>query len=464
VITVRRQDDLPAHVKSSSLGRGAVWSTEPQNKPPGYKCNVSGTLRAVEFINDAWYLLAYSALYGAYRTRARDRAPRENRYGLGWWTDEELIQQSLPPPLPPTTPEVPQPVSRNPSGTYRVPQESSSEEEPEQEPEEDSESDTDSHHTAHSSHLTHSILQITAPPPQTTVFFLTPQNLPEPPQITQPPPPNPIPLLTPMLAINATTGGASGAGGTTGTPQNGGGLKGISPTPFTGDRSQSAQFKREMLRFIKLNSEHELIKEYYSRILYCLTLFRGQSVMMWVNEVEDAMERELADTTNTLTKKSEELWKTFLDTFDRDWTDTLNKEKAYQQLINLRMQPGQLDEYILTFERLAGIAGWDKDAPGTIEFFKKGLPLGLYQACLMRETIPKNMADWQKTARTETQCFKLILIGPGAKSSGPTQNTGHNCPKARDPNAMDVDATTSFPFKKLSDEEHKQYMKEGRCF
>jgi len=264
-----------------------------------------------------------------------------------------------------------------------------------------------------------------------------------------------------MSAINATTGGTSGAGG---TPQNGGGLKGISPTPFNGDRSQSTQFKREMLRFIKLNSEHELIKEYYSRILYCLTLFRGQSVMMWVNEVEDAMERELADTTNTLTKKSEELWKTFLDTFNRDWTDTLNKEKAYQQLINLRMQPGQLDEYILTFERLAGIAGWDKDAPGTIEFFKKGLPLGLYRACLMRETIPKNMADWQKTARMETQRFKLILIGPGAKSSGPTQNTRHNRPKARDPNAMDVDATTSSPFKKLSDEEHKQYMKEGRCF
>ena len=116
-----------------------------------------------------------------------------------------------------------------------------------------------------------------------------------------------------MSAINTTTGGTSGAGG---TPQNGGGLKGISPMPFTGDRSQSAQFKREMLHFIKLNSEHELIKEYYSQILYCLTLFQGQSVMMWVNEVEDAMERELADTTNTLTKKIEELWKTFLDTFD----------------------------------------------------------------------------------------------------------------------------------------------------
>src|SRR6266702_4712459 len=269
VITVRRQDDLPAHIKSSSLGRGAVWSTEPQNKPPSYKCNVSGTLRAVEFINNAWYLLAYSALYGAYRTRARDHAPRENKYRLGWWTDEELIQQSLPPP---TAPEPPRLVSRNPSGTYRVPQESSSEEEPRQESEEDSESDADSHHTAHSSHSNHSVPQNTVPPPQPINLLFAPQNTPDPPQITQPPPLKPSPPPPPMSAINATTGGASGAGG---TPQNGGGLKGISPTPFTGDRSQSAQFKREMLRFIKLNSEHELIKEYYSRILYCLTLFRG---------------------------------------------------------------------------------------------------------------------------------------------------------------------------------------------
>src|SRR6266702_913686 len=258
VVTVRRQDDLPAHIKSSLLGRGAVWSTEPQNKPPSYKCNISGTLQAVEFINDAWYLLAYSALYSAYRTRTRDHAPRENRYGLGWWTDEELVQQSLPPPLPPTTTEVPQPVSRNPSGTYRVPQESSSEEELEQDPEEDSESDTDSHHTAHSSHSTQSVPQITVPPPQPTVFLLTPQNPPEPPQTTQPLPSNPIPPPPPMSVINATTWVVSGTGGTTGTPQNGGGLKGISPTPFTRDRSQSAQFKREMLHFIKLNSKHEL--------------------------------------------------------------------------------------------------------------------------------------------------------------------------------------------------------------
>ncbi len=71
--------------------------------------------------------------------------------------------------------------------------------------------------------------------------------------------------------------------------------------------------------------------------------------------------------------------------------------------------------------------------------------------------MPQNMEDWQKTIRKETQCFKLLYIGPGARSSGPTQNTGNNCPKTWDPNAMDVDATTSLPFKKLS-------IKEGRSF
>jgi len=154
---------------------------------------------------------------------------------------------------------------------------------------------------------------------------------------------------------------------------------------------------------------------------------------MWVNEVEDAMERELADTTNTLTKKSEELWKTFLDTFDRDWTDTLNKEKAYQQLINLRMQPGQLDEYILTFERLAGIAGWDKDAPGTIEFFKKGLPPSLYRACLMRETIPQNMADWQKTAKQRPSISNSLSSDQELETLDPPRTLDIAAPKHKTP-------------------------------
>jgi hypothetical protein len=238
----------------------------------------------------------------------------------------------------------------------------------------------------------------------------------------------------------------------------------VAPSPFTGNRSESAQFKREMLRYIKLNADHDLIKEYYSRILLCLGMFKGPSVQMWVNEVEDAMERDIADPAKALTKTSVGLWNTFLDTFDRDWTDSLDKEKAYSNLITLKMQPGQLDDYTLTFERLAGIAGWSRDAPGTIEFYKRGLPSGLYRACLMRTPIPATMNEWQTACRAENQRYKLLRTGPGAQRFGPTQNTTSNRPRTRDPNAMEVDATASAPFRKLTEEERKVLQKEGRCF
>ena len=208
-----------------------------------------------------------------------------------------------------------------------------------------------------------------------------------------------------------------------------------------------------------------MIKEYYSRILYCLTLFKGPSVMLWVNSIEDAMEAVIADTTNTVTKKSKKLWDDFLATFDKDWMDSLNKEKAYGQLVTLKMAPRQLDEYILQFERLAGLAGWSRDAPGTVEFFKRGLITPLYKACLMRNTIPETMDQWQTAARAENQRYQLLRSGPGLRTFGPTQSVTNQRQRPRDPNAMDVDATTSSPtFKKLTDEERRQYMKEGRCF
>ena len=136
-LTVRTQDDLPEHVKRRGETGGAYWDTFPQNQPPSYKCLVRGTPRAVEFINDDWYLLNYSRIKGTYQVRSADVAPRQNPAGLGWWKSTDS-QNPLPPPQPPqriATPEA------SGSGTYRAPQESSSEEE------KDTESDKESDHS-----------------------------------------------------------------------------------------------------------------------------------------------------------------------------------------------------------------------------------------------------------------------------------------------------------------------------
>lgn len=476
-VTTRTRDDLPAHVLRTEEGRGAYWSTEPRNQPPSYKCLHKGRTKAVEFINDAWYLLTYSPAEGSYQTRTSNKAPRDNDGYLGWWNenDPQNPERTLP-----TEPEqVPLPASSSSSGRYGL------------DPDADSESDTESHHTAQSSNSTqHSRESSQSPTPHLTLIVpqqassqasptipifvepspvnprdaKTPQttNPTSQPQITAPQ--NPLPPAKPtipMTSINTSTGTSGTSGG---TPQIGGGLKGIPPSPFTGNRSESAQFKRELLRFIKLNSDHDLIKEYYARILFCLGLFKGPLVQLWVNEIEDVMERELASTTAGITKNSISLWNDFLAAFDRDWTDTLNKEKAYSSLITLKMQPGQLDDYILNFERLAGIAGWSRDAPGTVEFFKRGLVPGLYRACLMGKSIPQTMDQWQTACREETQRYKLLKSGPGVQRYGPTQSVNSPRSKARDPNAMDVDAAVTNPLPRLTNEEREHLRKEGRCY
>jgi hypothetical protein len=256
---------------------------------------------------------------------------------------------------------------------------------------------------------------------------------------------------------------------TTAAPPINGSLRGQAPSTFTGDRTKTAEFARELKRQFKLNPDHEMMKKPYFQVLNALSYIKGPAVNLWVDAVEQAMEEQIADVNTAVNRDSESLWTDFLTILNKDWTDSLTKEKAYQKLTTLKMETGGLDVYILEFERLAHTAGWDRSAPGTVEFFKRGLTNGLYRACLQRDAIPDTMDEWQKTARLEAQRYKLIVAGPGLRKLGPTQTTGPSRPKnTRDPNAMDVDATTSnpsrFPFKKLTDDEKKQYMKEGRCF
>jgi hypothetical protein len=349
------------------------------------------------------------------------------------------------------------PVGTLHTGSYRAPQDSSSEDDFQELAEAEQTPQTSVPSTSFPQQVVLAQgFENNKPEPNQTFDIYEPIHVDEP---NQPEPEQELPENPPIdMSVNVTTLS------TTEDSKNGGGLRGTSPTPFTGDRDQSTQFKREMLRYIKLNTDHKLIKEYYSRVLYCLTLFKGPTVMLWVNEVEDSMERDLANHTLGLTKDSQFLWNQFLDAFDRDWTDSLTKEKAYSQLITLKMQPGQLDEYILTFENLAGIAGWSRNAPGTVEFFKRGLVPGVFRTCLMRSSIPDTMDDWQRTTRTETQRYKLIKAGIGARPMGPTQSTSNNRPRPRDPNAMEVDATNTAPFKKMTEEECQRHMKEGHCF
>ena len=100
----------------------------------------------------------------------------------------------------------------------------------------------------------------------------------------------------------------------------------------------------------------------------------------------------------------------------------------------------------------------------------------IHSRTLDQDKIPDTFEEWKAAARTEVACAKekynMGLIGPHQR---PNQNqprdygtSQHQTTNNQNPNSqhvpMDVDATTTTKFQKLTPEERNQLAKEGCCF
>jgi hypothetical protein len=98
----------------------------------------------------------------------------------------------------------------------------------------------------------------------------------------------------------------------------------------------------------------------------------------------------------------EALWNMFLRDFQLAFTDTTKVQSAHQELLDLKMKPGDLDSYISTFEHLRTCAGWGADNARTIMLFKKGLTNGLHHAVLEKTTPhPDTLRGWFEATRKQ---------------------------------------------------------------
>ena len=140
------------------------------------------------------------------------------------------------------------------------------------------------------------------------------------------------------------------------------------------------------------------------------------------------------------------------------------------------MKGWDIDTYIVTFERLALAANWALPAEGTIMQFRQGLNKMIHSCTLDRDKIPDTFEEWKAAARTEVarakEKYNMGLIGPGQR---PNQNQprDYGTPQPQTTSSqnsnsqhvpMDIDATTTTKFKKLTPKECAQLAKEGRCF
>ncbi|KAH8999741.1 hypothetical protein EDB92DRAFT_1940537 [Lactarius akahatsu] len=387
----------------------AYWNTSPVDPRGGYRCVVDNRVHLIEFINHAWYIVE------RHFNSELGLHIHRTRNSLRIERENPLglgwwssEDENNPERLPPAT----APVQT---------------EEPIEQIEEDVQLDSTLPDPVEE--LTEAFRRLTlvhTDPPYTLPIFSA------------------TPPVTPMAAAPLT-----------------GALKGVTPTTFAGDRAESEQFL-----------DHALVQKPFLRVVLALGFIKGSAVNDWVDMISRKLEASTTRTTNRILETDEVLWTDFETEFRNAWTDTLSKQAAYQQLTTLKMKGDSVDEYIATFERLANVADWHRDANGTIEFFRRGLTESIHRACLARTTMPKTMTEWQTAARAEAQRARTIASSFGSRRArfdpfAPPFTTQANLPKQNDVVPMEVDAITTSRrtiLSTLSDAEYARCQKEGRCF
>ena len=217
-------------------------------------------------------------------------------------------------------------------------------------------------------------------------------------------------------------GGPSGLGGgrpgigvnLEGNPGSGGangGLKGNMPTVFDGDHSKSDQFLWEFCILMLSNHGHHAMATLLNHIGVTLSYIRGKKVNDWVeltlNKVDHTLQQGVLPT-------HEALWEMFLRDFQSAFTDTTKTQNAHQELLELHMKPGFLDDYISSFEHLRHLAGWGADDAGTLMLFKKGLIQGLHCTVLEKTTLhPTTLCGWMEATCQQYELWAQIKASLG---------------------------------------------------
>jgi len=102
-------------------------------------------------------------------------------------------------------------------------------------------------------------------------------------------------------------GGGGGGGGGTAPAPNSGGLRGISPTIFSGDRSRSNAFLCEFKRYKRLNRTVDIMSNLFSRVIHALSYMHGPNINAWVNTQETTLKAKTTHATNPIAETDEVL-------------------------------------------------------------------------------------------------------------------------------------------------------------
>lgn len=161
------------------------------------------------------------------------------------------------------------------------------------------------------------------------------------------------------------------------------GIQGKPPKDFEGDQSETCQFLTQFKQFMRLNLCTEIANNPISKVSYFLTLIRGPQVDGWTEEQDHWLEEVLEDP--SILPCGMNAWDVMEQAFKSAFIDYAEQEHAQDEIHQLRMKDGRIDEYISAFRRLCYRASNDPDGPFNTCMFARGLPHALAMACIHQD-------------------------------------------------------------------------------
>ena len=99
---------------------------------------------------------------------------------------------------------------------------------------------------------------------------------------------------------------------------------------FSGERDKAEHFLTQWRLFAGINLNNEAIRDYYQRSMLFLTYIQGKAVSEWVRSMSDWLTTQIVDM--GVQTRDRWLWDSCLLSFNRQFADTLQKEKARMTL------------------------------------------------------------------------------------------------------------------------------------
>jgi hypothetical protein len=230
-------------------------------------------------------------------------------------------------------------------------------------------------------------------------------------------------------------------------------LVGNPPIIFTGDQSKAEQFIMQWQLYEGVNITNMLMHNPYQQAMFFLTYIQGNLVNEWVKGVNASLCTQV--TSQGWATTDECLWNGVIGTFNRQYADVLEQEKAQAELgRGLRMQNGDLDGLITKFEQLVCHANYNINQPLVLHIFTNALPHTMYEY-IFKNIQPRDYEGWCEASIQQQKVFvhmksrleqfnpkKVLMMGFNGWKMGNYNNANRWCrpniPNLPDPNTMDL--------------------------